>query len=369
MIYFVHNWGENPERSWSGTPMGIHNAFKKQIKIQDIKIHLTKKDLLRQKLKRGVLKLKGKKDFEELRVKLEENKIRDYPYDDAPIFMFSEYITPYLSHSYVFIDLSVDYLYDLYITHSEMLDYCQSVSINVDLHSIQKRREMSLSYMQDCQGIFTMSKWLRDDLVNRTHIPESKVHYVGGGCNIDSSMIQDGLKQGNKFLFIGTDFKCKNGKLVYDAFRSLQKKYPEIELYIAGPDKQPETIETGNGVYFLGYRTHEQIAELYNQCDYFVMPSLFDAYGLVFGEALIYGLPCIGKNILAMPEFIESGKNGYLLENNDLNELCDLMEKMMLNKDMKQYVYNHRNDYIQQYSWEKVTNRMIDVMKKDGYLI
>ena len=46
-----------------------------------------------------------------------------------------------------------------------------------------------------------------------------------------------------------------------------------------------------------------------NLCDYFVMPSKFEAYGLVFAEALIYGLPCIGKKCYARPEFINN-ENG-----------------------------------------------------------
>ena len=48
-------------------------------------------------------------------------------------------------------------------------------------------------------------------------------------------------------------------------------------------------------------------------CDVFCMPSYFEAYGLVFVEALTFGLPCIGRNCYEMPYFIEDGKTGLLL--------------------------------------------------------
>ena len=59
--------------------------------------------------------------------------------------------------------------------------------------------------------------------------------------------------------------------------------------------------------------SYEESAKYFNLCDFFVMPSRFEAYGLVFPEALIFGLPCIGKNICAVPEFIQDGENGKVL--------------------------------------------------------
>ena len=106
----------------------------------------------------------------------------------------------------------------------------------------------------------------------------------------------------------------------------------------------------------------------YNLCDYFVMPSRCEAYGLVFGEALIFGLPCIAKNAFAMPEFIEDDTNGYLIERDDVDELCAAMEKMLLNsKRLKETVEINRTSYAERYSWKTVAKKMIAVMEADGY--
>ena len=97
------------------------------------------------------------------------------------------------------------------------------------------------------------------------------------------------------------------------------------------------------------------------------MPSQFEAYGLVFAEALIYGLPCIGKNCFAMPEFIKDGDNGYLIDENDANELCKKMEMLLTDKEIAKNVMNNMNYYKDKYSWDSVAKRMIEVFKQDGY--
>ena len=57
----------------------------------------------------------------------------------------------------------------------------------------------------------------------------------------------------------------------------------------------------------------DALAELYRRATVFVLPSLFDAWGHVFVEAMGYGLPCIGTDCCAMPELIEDGISGRLV--------------------------------------------------------
>ena len=76
------------------------------------------------------------------------------------------------------------------------------------------------------------------------------------------------------------------------------------------------------------------------------MPSYFEAYGLVFIEALTFGLPCIGRNVYEMPYFIENGETGYLLDKDDVDELANLMDQLLCDERIKQNVKNKRDWYI-----------------------
>ena len=55
--------------------------------------------------------------------------------------------------------------------------------------------------------------------------------------------------------------------------------------------------------------------DYYCKSDIFALPSHGDLFGYVFLEAMSCGLPLIGTNVFAIPEIIEDGKNGFLVEN------------------------------------------------------
>ena len=97
------------------------------------------------------------------------------------------------------------------------------------------------------------------------------------------------------------------------------------------------------------------------------MPSKFEAYGLVFAEALIYGLPVIGRDAFSMLDFVNGDENGYLLKYDSPEELAMLMESAILNDELRKRVISNREKYIEQYSWKSVAKRMLDVMRQDGY--
>ena len=151
-------------------------------------------------------------------------------------------------------------------------------------------------------------------MVKELNLPKGKVHHVGGGCNIDVSRIDVSKKTGNKILFVGRDFKRKNGPLVVEAFKKAKAVSPEIELYIAGTNNVNIDYD---GIHILGDISSEELTEYFNICDIFCMPSIFEAYGLVFPEALTFGLPCIGRDAYEMPHFIEENETGYLLKEED----------------------------------------------------
>lgn len=92
------------------------------------------------------------------------------------------------------------------------------------------------------------------------------------------------------------------------------------------------------------------------------MPSYFEAYGLVFVEALTFGLPCIGRNCYEMPYFIQNGETGLLLNNDDPKELATLMYRTLHEESFSQNVLSRREEYIHDYSWDTVAKRIVKVI-------
>ena len=193
--------------------------------------------------------------------------------------------------------------------------------------------------------------------------PESKIHTVGAGINIDYKKIDDTKKQGNKILFVGRDFERKNGNLVIEAFKLAKKIRNELELYIVGPKLNVQI----DGIHWVGDISYKDLPYYFNLCDIFCMPSKFEAYGIAFLEALIYGLPCIGRDAFEMPFFIEDGKTGYLLKHENANELAELVLDLLDNDNIKQNVKDKRDYYIKEYSWDAVAKRMYDIIDNEAF--
>lgn len=362
-IYYIVNWGHDKERSWSGTNFGIYKALKKIIDVDDINIcENTHKSIITRVLNKLFRK---SSDLGLAQIKRSRRLVENYiaRKEKAPIFQFAEIMCDDRGMStYIYQDLSVSYV-------KFMSENCPSIFQlsgfgNVDKRFIIHRYQLQMNYYIQCKGIFTMGKWLQKDLVERCGISENKVHHVGGGINVDKNLINPQKKTNNKILFIGRDFKRKGGFLVYDAFKRLKKDIPNLELYVAGPKIDPIKSPI-NGYYFLGDCNHTKLSELFNKCDIFCMPSYFEAYGLVFIEALTYGLPCIGRNAYEMPYFIEDNETGYLLKHDDASELSLLIANLLRNDRIKNNVLEKKDWYIKEYSWETVVNRIYEVINKN----
>jgi len=128
-----------------------------------------------------------------------------------------------------------------------------------------------------------------------------------------------------RFLFVGRDFKRKNGWLVLEAFRVVCAKYPEVELMLVGQTEQGDIIRE-RGVTHYSFLPRQQLfEEVIPVVDVLVLPSKAEGFGLVLLEAMACGVALIGVNAYAMPEIIEQGKNGFLIRPDSLDELVEYM--------------------------------------------
>jgi L-malate glycosyltransferase len=70
----------------------------------------------------------------------------------------------------------------------------------------------------------------------------------------------------------------------------------------------------------------EEMARVYNGIDIFVMASKLESFGLVYAEAMACGVPVIGTSVGGIPEIIDEGKTGYLVDPEDHVELSKRLE-------------------------------------------
>lgn len=352
-LHFIVNWGgKSKERAWSGTNYSIYKSLSKLFDIQEFSISTPW----------IVTKIFNKLGLDWFSREWYISKFRKIKkIQDGKVFQFDENLFETDKRkTFIYQDLSVSYV--KYMRDNLPEVYMVSSYQDAGSSIIDKRTILQNKYYETCSGIFTMGHWLRNFLVEQG-LPAEKVHAVGAGINVKKELINPQKKTHNKILFVGRDFKRKGGYVTYEAFKNLREKGEDIELYVSGPKQNPisDSIE---GYHFMGDLDYAQVADLYNQCDIFCMPSYFEAYGLVFIEALSYGLPCIGRDCYEMPYFIEDGVTGKLLKEDNPNMLASLMLDLLHDDQIKQNVVDKKQWYLETYSWDKVAERMEKIINK-----
>jgi glycosyltransferase involved in cell wall biosynthesis len=79
----------------------------------------------------------------------------------------------------------------------------------------------------------------------------------------------------------------------------------------------------------------EQVAGLYRAADVFVLPSLRETYGTVWGEAMAAGLPVVGWRAANLPHLAEHGREGLLAGPGDVAALSAALARLAGDEDLR----------------------------------
>ncbi len=134
-------------------------------------------------------------------------------------------------------------------------------------------------------------------------------------------------------LYVGRVDPEKRVGLVIKAFKQARKKIPKSEMVIVGDgvDKQKLEKEFGRdeGVHFLGRVMPPDLYELYKIGAVFATASEIETQGIVLIEAAATGLPLIAVDKGAVSEICIDGKNGYLCEPGNADEMARAIAKII----------------------------------------
>jgi glycosyltransferase involved in cell wall biosynthesis len=168
--------------------------------------------------------------------------------------------------------------------------------------------------------------WATGSMTGDYGIAPEKVHAVGIGRNhAPAAPPRDWSAP--RFLFVGVDWLGKNGPAVLDAFRALRAERPGATLDVVGahpPLTDPGV--TGHGFLDMGDPADQRRLEgLYGTATAFVLPSLREAAGIAYVEAMSAGVGVIGS--AAGGSYALIGDAGCVVDPADGAGLLDAMRR------------------------------------------
>ena len=199
--------------------------------------------------------------------------------------------------------------------------------------SSQRPQSIIRHFLNKCDAVIALSESWREFL--STLMPGSKIHVVKNGINVKPF---DGNKLQSKpmsFLHIG---EVSERKGIYDIIKvaaRLKEEGLDCQFEIVGPGEIKEVksaIKDADVVDMLtlhGPQRGEQKYEFFKKASCFILASYGEGLPIAILEALAAGLPVLSTTVGGIPEVISNGKNGYLCEPGNIDQLYDAMVKLI----------------------------------------
>jgi glycosyltransferase involved in cell wall biosynthesis len=186
-------------------------------------------------------------------------------------------------------------------------------------------------------GITCFSHFVRRSVVDDYGVPEEKVTTIYPATRL-SSFANIHRKyvavEPVRLLFVGNDFVRKGGEDLLAVVA--QGIGVPCELDIVSND--PISVSQFPGVRLhKGIRPYSQeLIQLYQAADIFVMPTREDCLGHVFVEAMAAGLPTVGSTVMAVPEVVRDGITGLGVPPGDLVALRLAIQRLALDPSLRE---------------------------------
>lgn len=205
-------------------------------------------------------------------------------------------------------------------------------------------------------------------LVIKSGIPEEKVTVINNF--VSNSYLAKEPNYDNKgyFLFAGRLTREKGVHYLLHAMAKL----PDINLRIAGTGSQQEELKelakelNLKNVEFIGFKSGKDLEDEYTNCIASILPcNWFENFGVALLESFISGKPIIASNIGGIPEIIDHGQNGLLVEPGNIDQIAESIKKINDDKQLAVTMGQHARQKAERlYTAEVHYSKLLDAYKK-----
>jgi glycosyltransferase involved in cell wall biosynthesis len=274
----------------------------------------------------------------------------------------------------------------LFHTHAEWLS-------QLDRALIERR-------LRHADLVVGCSEYLTEKIRSRFPQFASRCQTVYNGVDIEHFARQNNhqaaeYRKPKRLLFVGRISPEKGLHILLDAFRIVVQHYPQVELQIIGPPwraplefldplsedhKVTELVALYDGSYpgylqqlahslniagqvtFTGFiPQRSDLIKHFQQADIFVFPSVWnETFGMPLVEAMACQVPVVATGVGGMPEVINDGKSGLLVNPGDAPALADAILRLLTHAELRQSMGKAGlRRVLNLFSWERIAEKLL----------
>jgi glycosyltransferase involved in cell wall biosynthesis len=205
-------------------------------------------------------------------------------------------------------------------------------------------------------SVTCISDYVRQELLSRKVLDERMIT-IGNGVILPEVISGE---EDDHILFVGRLVATKG--LEY-----LMRALPATDANLVVCGKGPEmerlralTVKLGivDQVDFRGYVSEEERDRLLDRCQLYVMPSLFESFGIAAAEAMSHGKPVVCSEVGGLPEVVRD--SGVLVPPRDPGALAEAINGLLQDDVRRRELGRKARAYSREYSWESVAAKTMN---------
>ena len=177
-------------------------------------------------------------------------------------------------------------------------------------------------------------------------------------------------------LFVGRLASNKGLLELVEAFAPLARAEPDVSLVVVGEDggmrraveEKVRALDLGDRVRLPGFLADERLlSAAFQECRLFVLPSEYEAFGLVLLEALARGTAVVASEVGGIPEVLDGGRAGRLVPPGSVPELARALSELYDDAEERRRLGEYgRRSVVPRYDWERVVDQLQALFREAG---
>jgi glycosyltransferase involved in cell wall biosynthesis len=159
-------------------------------------------------------------------------------------------------------------------------------------------------------------------------------------------------------MYCAKMIEVKQPEVLVKVYSKIVKQYPHTRLMMVGDGELKKGLEnldlelTGGKVNWVGFKNQHELAEYYDACDVFVLPSKYEPWGLVVNEAMNFGKPVVASDrVGSSDELLLHGKNGFVYPFKDEILFEEYLIQLIKNPGLREEMGSRSLEQIQKWSY------------------
>ena len=175
-----------------------------------------------------------------------------------------------------------------------------------------------------------------------------------------------GCQDKNIILSVGRICYGKGIDITIKALSRISKKHPDTVLAITGTDfgdkaefvKLAKKLGVAEKILWLGEIKEPILSSAYQYASIFCLPTNYEAFGIVFAEAMANSLPIVATNFSAVPGVVPKDKAGFLVPRQNVKAIAGALERLIENPDLAAAMGEFGRKEALKYDWDKMTEKI-----------